>query len=41
MAMLVGFLGVIAFMGFVLLGHSPQGNWVGEFEQVLRENGEI
>ncbi len=39
--MLVGFLGVIAFIGFVLLGHGPQGSWGGEFEQVLRENGEI
>ena len=39
--MLVGFLGVIAFIGFMLLGRGPQGNWVGEFEQVLRENGEI
>lgn len=39
--MLVVFLGIVAFIGFVLLGHGPQGNWVGEFEQVLRENGEI
>ena len=39
--MLIGILGLAAFLGFMLLGHGPQGNWVGEFEQVLRENGEI
>jgi hypothetical protein len=38
--MLVGFLGVIAFIGFVLLGRGPQGNWVGEFEKALEEEKE-
>ena len=39
--MLIGILGLALLFGFMLLGHGPQGNWVGEFEQVLRENGEI
>ena len=39
--MLIGILGLAAFFSFMLLGHGPQGDWVGEFEQVLRENGEI
>ncbi len=35
--MLFGFLGVIVFIGFVLLGRGPQGDWVGEFAKALEE----
>lgn len=40
---LCAILGFIVLIMLLVLGThlGPQGNWIGDFEQALRDNGEI